>query len=488
MQSKSGVDRYRKVCSPTDDGPSAAGWQTRVMRAAERLRSAARGIPVFRGLPRETLVIAVISFFVAIGFGIVAPSIPIFARALGVGVFAASAVISAFALMRLLSSPGAGLGVNRFGERRILASGLAIVAVSSLLAGLADSYVWLIVMRGFGGIGSSMFTVSSMALVLRTAGPQQRGRASGAVQAGFLLGGVAGPAIGGLIVGISIRAPFFFYAGTLAVATVVTLTMLRNEPRPGAPAGGGSAVAAQADASAPEVAPAEALRAAEISLAADAGETPATSLEPEPEDGPPDPSFRDALRNRAYLAALAVNMGNGFSIFGLRSALIPLFVVEALKHPASFVGFGFLAAGAVQALALVPAGRMSDLRGRRPAMLIGTVAGTLGLLILVVFQTLPWYFVSMVVLGVSAAFLGSAPTAVVGDVSGGKPGGPMVAVYQMTSDFGAIIGPLVAGLLLQSFGFSAAFAVGAVVAAFGLVMTLVMPESHHPAGEARQDG
>ena len=473
------------------------------MPVAERIRGTIRQFPIFRDLPRETLVIAIISGFVALGFGIVAPSIPIFARTMGVGVFAASAVISAFALMRFVSSPAAGVGVNRFGERRVLALGLIIVAVSSLLAGLAQTYWWLLVMRALGGIGSSMFTVSSMALVLRTAGPAQRGRASGAVQAGFLLGGVAGPAIGGLIVGISIRAPFFFYAATLTVATVVCLTMLRepvptgsvDEPTDGTPRM--PDVAGSAEAGRPSttgldntasIDEAHAVQAVEMAQAADAGERVplldegtapgGTPVAGDP-DGPGDPSLRDALRNRAYWAALAVNLGNGFSIFGLRSALIPLFVVEALRQKPSYVGFGFLVAAGVQAVMLLPAGRMSDLRGRRPAMIIGATAGTLGLLILVVRETLPWYFAAMVVLGVSAAFLGSAPTAVVGDISGGRPGGPMVALYQMTSDLGAIVGPLVAGLLLQAFGFAAAFSVGAVVAVFGLVMSLLMPETHH---------
>ncbi len=151
---------------------------------------------MLKGLPREVGVLAAIAFCVALGFGIVAPALPIFARTFGVSAFLAGAVVSAFAFVRLIASAPAGALVNRIGERRVLATGLGIVAVSSLAAAFAQSFEQLLIMRALGGFGSSMFTVSAMALLLRTVHPDQRGRASGVYQAGFLLGGVAGPAIG----------------------------------------------------------------------------------------------------------------------------------------------------------------------------------------------------------------------------------------------------------------------------------------------------
>ena len=120
-----------------------------------------------------------VNFSVALGFGIVAPAIPLFAKEFGVGNLAAGAVISVFALMRFVSALGAGRLVDRIGERLVLGIGIGIVAVSSLLAGLAQSYGQLVVLRGAGGVGSAMFTVSSVALLLRVVAPEQRARAPG---------------------------------------------------------------------------------------------------------------------------------------------------------------------------------------------------------------------------------------------------------------------------------------------------------------------
>ena len=417
-----------------------------------------RWIPLLRDLPVEVSVLASIAFFVALGFGIVIPSIPIFADSFGVSALAASAVVSAFALMRFVSSPFAGAWTNRFGERTVLAAGLAIVAVSSLVAGLSQSFLQLLLLRGIGGIGSAMFTVSAMALLLRVVGIDQRGQASAAWQGGFLVGGVAGPAIGGILLAISIRAPFFFYAGTLAIATVVALVFL-------------SPVRLAA-------------REAAV-LASDSGADATVR-----ESGWTE--LKQALGNGAYRAALAVNLVTGLTTFGLRAALIPLFVVQGLQQGPSLSGWAFLVAAIVQAVFLVPAGRLTDRRGRRPAMMIGSIATVVGMLMLILDDlatgslslALLIFFGSMAVMAIGSAFLGSAPTAVVGDIMGGRQGGSVVATYQMVSDIGAVIGPLLGGLLLDLYGFEWAFAFGAAVAAVGLIFVIAMPETLRSRAQA----
>ncbi len=131
------------------------------MRALIRRRAAGSD------LPREVWVLAAVAFSVALGFGIVAPVIPIFAKEFGVGETAAGLVISAFAFMRLCFSPAGGALVNKFGERVIMATGIGIVAVSSLLTGLAQTYEQMLILRAVGGVGSVMFSVSAHSLLLR---------------------------------------------------------------------------------------------------------------------------------------------------------------------------------------------------------------------------------------------------------------------------------------------------------------------------------
>lgn len=444
-----------------------------------RLTDRARRTPLLEGLPHEVGVIAAIAFCVALGFGIVAPALPIYASTFGVSAFLAGAVVSAFALMRLLASAPAGALVDRLGERRVLTTGLLIVAVSSALAGLAQDYVQLLLLRGIGGIGSSMFTVSAMALLLKVVAAQQRGRAAGAFQAGFLLGGVAGPAVGGAVVGLSIRAPFFVYAVTLGLAAFVAWRFLPKEP-PGQPVAPEPAAAA-----APTP---EALDDDDVGWADESSlerqplpDEPAPGTRPPPS---PAPSLGEAVRNPAYRAALAANLTNGFVTFGLRSSLVPLFVIEGLSSDATMSGIGFLVAAATQALMLLPAGRLADQRGRRPALVLGAALTLIGMGALVVAGATWMFLVAMAISGLATAFMGSAPAAVAGDVAGPGGKGIVIAVFQMTADFGAILGPLLAGFMADQLGFGPAFAVGAAVAALALLAAARMPETLPKSGSS----
>jgi MFS family permease len=392
----------------------------------------------FGSLPPEVAVLTAVAFSVALGFGIVAPAIPLFAKNFGVTNFAAGAVISVFALVRFASAPMAGRFVNRFGERLVLATGIGIVAVSSFLAGLSGNYAQLLVLRGIGGLGSAMFTVSSFALLLRVVSPDQRGRAAGTYQTGFLLGAIAGPAFGGPLTAWSLRAPFFVYATTLLVAgSLATVFLART-----------------------------ALREHEV-VAGTADHAPT--------------SLRTAARSPAYRAAVANNFAVGWAIFGVRSSLVPLFVVEGLRLGPSWTGAGLVLSAAVQGLVLIPAGRLVDTRGRRPFLRAGAGFSLVAGVTMALAGGAPLFLAGMALYGTGSALLGVSSAAVVGDVIAGRGGTP-VAAFQMASDAGAFLGPLVAGALADAASFEVAFLATAAVSGLAFATTLVMAETQ---GEPR---
>jgi MFS family permease len=376
----------------------------------------------FAGLPNEVGVLSAVAFSVAVGFGIVAPAIPVFARDFGVGRAAVGLVLSAFALMRLASALGVGRLIDIIGERVVLATGIAIVALSSALAGLAHSYLQLLVLRGAGGIGSAMFSVSAMGLLLRTVDARHRARSVGLFQGGFLLGGISGPAIGGPLAAWSIRAPFFVYAATLAVAGSVALVGLRH-----------TALAPRRK-----------------------GLDDATVLM--------RTTLRDALRARPYRAALVANLADSWAAMGVRNTLVPLFVLESLNRGTGWVGAGFALVALTNAAVLLPAGRVADERGRRPVMVAGCLFAGAAMVMLALMPHPVGYIVAMLVFGVGSGMLDVAPAAVVGDVAG-KRGGTVVAAVQMAGDTGSVSGPVVAGWLADSWSYGVAFwATGGVLA------------------------
>ena len=378
-------------------------------------------------LPREVYVLGLVAFCVAVGFGVLVPVLPVFARSFGVGNTEVGAVISAFALMRLVSSPFCAWLIKIFSERIIMATGIFIVAISSGLAGISRSYPQLLALRGVGGIGSAMFTVSAFTLLLTSVEAGVRGRAAGFFQAGFLIGGITGPAVGGALAAISLTAPFFFYAGTLAVAGTVGLVLLR-------------------------------------------------SRSVKPEEGNPDSrvSIRAVLRDARYQAACVTNLAQGWTSFGVRSSLVPVLVVELLHRPASWTGIAFACASVVQTIAVGPAGRFTDTVGRRPAMILGGTVAAVSIMAVPFAPNIWLLIIVLCVYGIASAFLGTAPAAAVGDAAGTRSG-TAVALFSMCSDIGAIIGPLVAGLLADRLSYPAAFAAGAVLMLLAAGLSWRMP-------------
>lgn len=368
-------------------------------------------------LPRDVWVLSLVALFVAIGFGVMVPVLPVFARSFEVSAFQVGAVISAFALARLLMSPFCGPINALIGERVALGVGIGIVAVSTAAAGLSQSYLQLLLLRGAGGIGSAMFSVSAMSLLLASVTADQRGQASAMWSGGFLLGGMAGPAVGGILAAISLRAPFFFYAFTLVIAGAIGLGLLSR-----------------------------------------------TRVRPVDKRGEARHQMRQYLVQGRYQVACWANFTAGWQAQGARSTLVPLLVVEVLDRPPSWTGIAFAVAAVAQVLALQPVGRLTDSWGRKPVLVSGLLVCATSSLAIPFAPNIVWLTIVLCVFGMGSAALSTAPTAIVGDVTGGRGGTP-VAVYQMHSDLGSIIGPLAAGALADHFPLPIAFGIGAVLMA-----------------------
>ncbi|HEY2221237.1 MFS transporter [Actinomycetospora sp.] len=398
-----------------------------------------------RALPREALpweVWALLagSFLVAAGYGIVAPALPVFARSFGVGVTAAAAVVSALPVLRLLFAPISGRLVARVGERAMYLTGLLVVAASTGACALATSYAQLLVYRGLGGIGSTMFTVSAFSLIFRLAPEGRRGQVSGLFTGSFLLGGITGPAFGGLLVTVDLRAPFVVYAVALVLATAVVGGLLA--------------------------------RSTDVGVRA-----PDPTVEPL--------TIGRALRSPIYRAALTSGLATGWAVQGVRVALVPLFVAVALGREPLWAGIALTVFAVGDGAMLLATSGLSDHRGRRPVVIGGLAMVAVGTACLGVLPNLGVLLVASLVAGAGAGLLQPAQGAAVADLVGSRrSGGPALSGFQMASDVGAIIGPLAAGALAQYVGFGAAFGVSGAVAlaAMGIWLVTAEPDSRDQTG------
>jgi MFS family permease len=112
--------------------------------------------------------------------------------------------------------------------------------------------------------------------------------------------------------------------------------------------------------------------------------------------------------------------------------------------------------------------------GRRPMLLMGTAVSAVGLLLLAYSGSLWLVMVAMCVFAGGSAFLGTVPGALVGDVAG-RRSGTVVAVFNMASDLGSVVGPVLAGWLVDQGSYAAAFGLGAGVTVLAGLLGLRLP-------------
>lgn len=371
------------------------------------------------------------AFLIALGFGLIAPSIPYLAASFGVSLAVAGLVFAVFSGARLVTAPIGGVLVNTFGERRMVVIGLVTNGIATGLIALAQEYWHFVALRAVAGVGSALFTLSATALLVRLAPQRIRGRCSSAYASGFLFGNILGPVVGSALAGFGPHLPFAL-DGVLVVAAAAVL-WVRLPSEAGLPTRRGAS-GSSGNVSAPL-------------------------------------PLRTALRDSAYRSALMGAFANGWTNIGARISLLPLFAATIFTHGAAEAGLALTAFAAGNALMLQFSGRMVDSLGRKPIVMTGFLLsavftawlGTAGsLLPLLLLSTLA---------GAGAGLTIPAQQAVLADVVGAqRPGGKVVATFQMVQDLGAIASPVLMGLVVERWGFAVGF--GLCGAMFGVALAV----------------
>ncbi|WP_165164351.1 MFS transporter [Corynebacterium qintianiae] len=378
-------------------------------------------------IPRTIWVLTSAAFIIALGYGFIAPILPQFTASFGVSLAAAGAVVSVFAAARLIGAPGAGILVDKLGSRPVYIAGLLIVAVSTFLVAFAQAYWHVFALRFIAGFGSTMFTLSAQALIVRAAPPTIRGRASAVYASAFLLGNIVGPIIGALLASLGFRIPFAVYGIGVGIAAL-TVWVFTSTPRGRA------------------------------------------ALPPKL----PPMRFADAITLPTYQSLLTSGFANGWANFGARVAVLPLFAASVFANGAAASGLALTAFAIGTAVTLQFSGRLADQIGRKPLIIAGLAAttvftGSLGL------ATSVWSLLLMSVLaGVGGGLMNPAQQATLADIVGNeRSGGKALSAFQMTMDAGQICAPLVVGTLAELYGFGVAFASCGAVTLLALIVWLL---------------
>jgi EmrB/QacA subfamily drug resistance transporter len=127
--------------------------------------------------------------------------------------------------------PVTGWAAERFGARRVWIAALLLFLAGSALCGVAWSMPSLIAFRVLQGLGGGMIIPVAQTILAQAAGPARMGRVMGFIGTPMLLGSVAGPIVGGLIIStVGWRWIFFANLPLGVIAVVAALRLLPHAP------------------------------------------------------------------------------------------------------------------------------------------------------------------------------------------------------------------------------------------------------------------
>lgn len=177
---------------------------------------------------------------------------------------------------------------------------------------------------------------------------------------------------------------------------------------------------------------------------------------------------------RRSLLALYVVVAAVFATQAMMAPLVPLFGLSLGASPA-VIGLLVSAGFVLPLFGALAAGSLVDRRGARPLIIVGALGMTAAPLVVVALPSLFGVAVAQLGLGLAHLVVIVAAQTLVASLGGGRAREKNFGWYTMFVSAGQLVGPLLAGVLVDSAGFGVAFAVAAGVSALGAGCSLLLP-------------
>ena len=164
-------------------------------------------------------------FLAALDQTIVSTALPTIVGELG-GLDHLSWVVTAYLLAATVSTPLYGKLGDMLGRKPVFLAAIVIFLVGSMLSGLSQSMLQLIVFRAIQGLGAGGLIVGAQAILADIVPPRRRGRYMGLMGAVFAVSSVAGPLLGGFLVD-NLSWRWVFYVNMPIGAVALAIVALR---------------------------------------------------------------------------------------------------------------------------------------------------------------------------------------------------------------------------------------------------------------------
>ena len=345
-------------------------------------------------LNRSLFCMCVMTFMVAMGYSIIVPVLPLYARDFGASNLQIGAVIAGFALTRTSFNIPAGIFAGRFGSKKSMLLGLIFVGVTSAVIGLAKNYETVLIARTIAGVGSAFYVTSSVTYMAELTSKGNRGRFMSIYDGVGMVGSTIGPAIGGVLAYLGGRnLPFLAYAWFLFAAAALVQLLL----------------------------PAATQRAQRHF-----------------------PNYTDVKRtygNRSFLSVNTSTFMYSFVLTSMQFTIIPLFAVGNVGLNSLQIGGLFTVLSVAELATFIPIGSLSDRFGRKPFMISSLIVSAVVLILMPHVSSPIGFSLAMGMLGFGSGLAGPMD-AWISDLAPIDKMGVAIGLYRTLNDIGLVAGPI----------------------------------------------
>jgi MFS transporter, DHA1 family, tetracycline resistance protein len=383
---------------------------------------------------RPLLVIFLTILVNLIGFGIIIPLLPFYAETFGASPFAIGLLFAIFSLCQLFAAPVLGQWSDRYGRRPILILSLAGTAVSFVMMALASSFAMLFVARIVDGLSGGNIS-TARAYVADITAPKDRSRAYGLIGVAFGLGFILGPALSGLLAGVSITAPIWAAAGITVIAMVMAWLWL-----------------------------------------------PETVHRTHAGAGSPVHHLAEMMRRPNLRRVLAIDFVYWFA-FAVFQTTFGLFAARRFHFNVSQTGYYFAAFGLMGAI--VQGGMIHPIvrrLGDKPAFMLGLVCAAAGLVATALTHSVAVFTLTLVPLALGIGLGHPTMTSLVSRAGRRDEQGRVQGAASAIESLGRTLGPVWGSASLQRFGEATPYLSAAAI----LMLTLMLSVGYDAADETGQ--
>lgn len=372
---------------------------------------------------RALIAIIFVNFVTISGFGFMFPILAVYGKAIDANATEIAFCVASFSLGQLIASPLWGRASDKYGRRNLLVGSLMVGAVIVALNAFAVTPWTLIFARFVAGLAAGSFSIAfAVAADISTA--ENRTKIMGAVGAGFSLGFILGPAIGGFVAG-SDPGPEAFarvcYAGAAMffVGGLITFFFL-----------------------------------------------PETRKEEEPDEtgeAPKQMSRSSVIKDPVIGVMLILSLVSSVAMAKME-ATFAIFADDVLSLSPLGIGLFFAAMGGIGVIGQAGmAGILSRKMGERGMLNLSLFFLFLGMALLA-FSTEPvMAFIAMCTIAVGFSTNGPAMSGLTSLAAPSNAQGVALGLVQSSASLGRVVGPAMAGIIYDMGGPPAPFMVAAVI-------------------------